>query len=96
MSYGPTSPQTVSTLYFMFVRYSGDLIVYLLQDGRGGVSGSEVISCALIFRPEGRWCDAALKRCDARSFLLFGSWSDVDFCSSCLLSLYCIGSSVRS
>ena len=51
-------------LYFMFVRYSGDLIVHLLQGGRGRVSGSEVISCSgsVLSRccPEGRWCDAAL------------------------------------
>ena len=33
---------------FMFVRYSGDLIVHLLQGGRGRVSASEVILC-LIF-----------------------------------------------
>ena len=58
----------------MFVRYSGNLIVHLWQGGRGRVSGSEIIS-ALIFsyisvgtgsvfsrcRPEGMWCDAALR-----------------------------------
>ena len=33
-------------LSFTFVGYSGDLIVHLLQGGRGRVSGSEVISCS--------------------------------------------------
>ena len=37
-------------LSFMFVRYSGDLIVHLWQDGRGRVSGSEVISCSHLFQ----------------------------------------------
>ena len=37
-------------LSFMFVRYSGDLIVYLLQGERGRVSGSEVISYYNLFQ----------------------------------------------
>ena len=44
-------------------------------------------------RPEGIWCDAAL-RMHARSFLLFGSQSEAVFCSACLQSLYCIGPSL--
>ena len=39
LSYDPTSP----ILSFMFVRYSGDLIVHVLKGGRGRVSGYEVI-----------------------------------------------------
>ena len=59
-------------LSFMFVRYSGDLIVHLWHGGRTRVSGSEVISYSHLFnisagtgsvmsrcRPEGMWCDAA-------------------------------------
>ena len=36
-------------LSFMVVRYSGDLIV-IFQDGRGRVSGSEVILCFHLFQ----------------------------------------------
>ena len=43
----------VQHLYFCllcsFVHYSGDIIIHLLQDGRGRVSGSEVISCSHLF-----------------------------------------------
>ena len=35
---------------FMFVSYSVDLIVHLLQGGRGRVSGFEVILCCHIFQ----------------------------------------------
>ena len=34
-------------LSFMFVRYSGDFIVHLLQGGRGRVSGSTNISVGI-------------------------------------------------
>ena len=37
-------------LSFMFVRYSGDLIVHLLQGGKGRFSGSDVISCSHLFQ----------------------------------------------
>ena len=50
-------------LSFMFVRYSSDLIVHLLQGGRGRVSGSEVISCSHIFQYlcwNRLWCSMVL------------------------------------
>ena len=34
----------------VFIRCSGDLVVHLLQGGRGGISGSEVISCSHPFQ----------------------------------------------
>ena len=50
-------------LSFMFVRYSGDLIVHLWQGGRGRIfsnisvgTGSVLSRCRL----EGMWCDAGL------------------------------------
>ena len=46
LSCDPTSP----LLSFMFVRYSGNLIVHLWQGGRGRVSGSEIISYSHLFQ----------------------------------------------
>ena len=36
----------------MFICCSGDLVLHLLQGGRGGISGSEVVSSFPIFRLE--------------------------------------------
>ena len=68
----------------MFVCYSGDLIVHLWQGGRGRVSGSEVISCSHLSnisvgagsvlsrcRPEGMWCDVALRMMARKIFSPF-------------------------
>ena len=53
-------------------------------------TGSVLSQC----RPESIWCDAALRMMHARSFLLFGRWSEAVFFSACLLSPYCIGPSL--
>ena len=34
----------------VFICSSGDLVVHLLQGGRGGISGSEVVSCSHPFQ----------------------------------------------
>ena len=90
-------------LSFMFVRYSGDLIVHLWQGGRARVSGSEVLfsnisvgtgSVLSRCRPEGMFCDAALRMMARKIFSLF--WQLVGsrlLRSACLQYLYCIGPS---
>ena len=53
----------------VFICSSGDLVVHLLQGGRGEISGSEVVSCFHPFqyfrwnrcRPEGICRDAAFR-----------------------------------
>ena len=47
---GSVLRSNVSTNCLHFCLYSGDLIVHLLQGGRGRVSGSEVISCYHLFQ----------------------------------------------
>ena len=53
-------------------------------------TGSLLIQC----RPEGMWCDAALRIMARKIFLLSVSQSEVVFCSACLQSFYCIGPSL--
>ena len=53
------------------------------------VTGSLFIRC----RPDGMWCDVALRMMARKIFSPLGSWSEVVFCSACLQSLYCIGPS---
>ena len=92
-------------LSFMFVRYSGDLIVHLWQGGRGKVLDLRS-SRALIFsnisvgtgsvlsqcRPEGMWCDVALRIMTRKIFSPF--WQLVG--NRLLLSLSSISLLYRS
>ena len=68
------------------LRSSRALIFFNISDGNGPVLNR----C----RPDGMWCDAALRMMARKIFSLFGNWSIVVFCSTCLLSLYCIGPSL--
>ena len=88
---------------------SGDLVVHLLQGGRGGISGSEVVSCSHPFqffsagtgsilircRPEGICRDADF-RMIAISFLHFGSLMEAVLCSVYPISPYDIGPTLLS
>ena len=89
----------------MFVCCSGDLIVHLLWGWRGGIFGSEVISCSHPFqyflcecsvlircRPEGIYYDDAFRMMVPKIFSPF--WQFVGRCL--LLSLSCISLRYRS
>ena len=88
-------------LSFMFDRYSGDLIVHLLQGGRDRVSGFDVISCSHLFQylcwnrlcvesVSGMWCDTALRLMARTIFSLFWQFvgSRIFFCLSSIFLLY--------
>ena len=92
-------------LSFMFVRYSGDLIVHLWQGGRGkslNLRSSRALSFSNISvgtgsvfircRPEGMWCDAASKIMARKIFSPF--WQSVG--SRLLLSFSSISLLYRS
>ena len=86
---------------------SGDLVVHLLKGGRGGISGSEIVSCSHPFqycfagtgsvlircRPEGICCDAAFRMMVCKIFSRFRSLLEALFCSDHPLSPYDIGPS---
>ena len=88
---------------------SGDLVVHLLQGGRGGISGSEVVSCYHPFQYF-RWnwfrinkvssreymSDTAFRMMVRKIFSRFGSLMEAVFCSVYPLSPYDIGPSLFS
>ena len=91
----------------MFICCTGDLVVYLLHGGRGGISGAEVVSCSNPFqfsagtcsvlircRPGGICRDAAF-RMMVRN-ILFGSLMEAVFFSVYPPSPYDIGPSFLS
>ena len=94
----------------MFVCSSGDLVVHLLQGGRGWISRSEVISCSHLFQYF-RWnwfrintvsSTGYMSRCCFQNdgaqdlFSFFGSLMEAVFCSVYPLSPYYIGPSLLS
>ena len=56
-------------LSFMFVHYSGDIIVQLWQGGRGRVSGSEVISCSHLFQYQ-CWNQLCVESVSSRGYVV--------------------------
>ena len=88
---------------------SGDIVVHLLQSGRGGISGSDVVSCSHPFQ-HFRWnrlcintvflggiCrDGAFRMMVRKILFLFDSLLESVFCSVYPLSPYDIGPSLLS
>ena len=54
-------------------------------------TGSVLSRC----RPEGIWCDAALRMMARKIFSPFGSWPVAVFCSACLQSLFMINTGLN-
>ena len=57
-------------LSLMFICCSGDLVIHLLEDGRGGISRYEVISCSHLFQYF-RWDWLCIKMGSSRGYMVW-------------------------